>query len=389
MFPRRLIVAGTALCAIATGFGAWISRSADTSTEIGPAPTPLPRRAPLRPDPNVTTPSQFTSWPWPGARQDNPHPGVTHYYVLAKDGTTVDALHFDLKKNPRLRFELYSQDQDDQKPWDNIGHYLPMGVGQAVRHLNQSQRGPVVAAWNGPFFGYYHRAGLTDAAFHLAPVVIDGKLHHNGTNHRWTFGVKYRDGKPTFKLFHLPGREVLQREFDFASGTIQCLIKDGKVLRLQPFPRPGQLFPKQPVPSTPQEVGHIPYFDHAKFARASIGWSKDNQQLWMILVHEPKQDGEGQSIRNLIKGNPQEGGWNVPDLQRFWKSLLAQGLIWNAINSDAGGVGQLCYLLPDGNYNLIPPGSASPLERKIFTPQFQGAPQEGALMYFYVREEKK
>lgn len=386
---RRLILVAAALGGVAAGTGLWLSKAGDSQPVIGPAPTPAPRRAPLHPDPNVLAASQFTSWPWPDAQRDTPHRGVTHYYVRAKDGTTLDLLHFDWKQNPRLRLELYSQDQDDQKPWDNIARYWPMGVGQAIKHLDGSGRGPVLAAWNGPFFGYYHRVGLSDAAFHLAPVVIDGKLHHNGTNHRWTFGVKYQHGQPVFKTFHLPGRGVLQREFDFASGTIQCLIKDGKPLRLQAFPAPGQPFPKQPVPSTPQEVGHIPYFDHAKFSRASIAWSKDNLRLWMLLVHEPRHDGEGQSILNLIKGNPQEGGWNAPDLQRFWKALAARGLIWNAINSDAGGVGQLSYLLPDGNYSLIPPGGDAPFERKVFTPQFKNAPEAGALMYFYVREEKK
>jgi hypothetical protein len=351
-----------------------------------PTATPAPFRAPLRADPNVAKPSELTSWPWPKIKPDTPHRGVTHWLANLKDGTTLDLMRFDFAVNPGLRFELYSQDQDDDKPWDNVVRWWEMGVGPAIKHLNGMKGGPVVAAWNGPFFGYYHQK-MPGRAFHLAPVVINGQIHHNRANHRWTLGWKNFLAGPQFQTIHMAGRAALQ-PFDFASGTVQNLIKDGQLLKIHAFPRAGEAFPKPPVPSTPSEIGHVPFFDHAKFSRASIAWSKNQKQLWMILVREPKSDNEGHSIQNLVDGVPQSAGWNVPDLQRFWKSLMDQGLIWNAINSDAGDVGQLSYQLPDGNYNLIPARNASPFERKVFTPQFSGAPAGGALMYFLVRDRK-
>ncbi len=335
----------------------------------------------------MVAPSELARWPWPQVRPETVHQGVTHWLATQKDGTTCDLLRFDFNANPRLQFELYSQDQDDAKPWDNVVEWWPMGVGQATKHLNAKGGGQVIAAWNGPFFGYYH-AKKPGRAFHLAPVVINRQVHHNRTNYRWTLGWNNTPGGPHLQTVHLATRAQLQT-FDFASGTLQNLIKDGKPLRLQHFPGPGKAFARPPVPSTPQEVGHIPFFDHAKFSRASIAWSKDEKQLWMILVREPVGQNEGGSINDLVSGAPQRGGWNVPDVQRFWMSFLTQGKIWNAINSDAGDAGQLAYKLPDGNYTLIPPRNASPFERKIFSPQFQNAPQGGALMYFLVRELTK
>ena len=77
------------------------------------------------------------------------------------------------------------------------------------------------------------------------------------------------------------------------------------------------------------------------------------------------------------------GGWSVSDVQRFWQSRGA----WNAINSDAGDVAQLAVTRPDQNYDLVPSRQGSGQMRLTFGPQFAGAPDGGALMYFYVSEE--
>lgn len=381
MRPHAVSLGTASLCLMLAGCN---NQPTPPVGSAAPTATPAPFVAPLRPDPSVGKASELTSWPWPGSKPDTPHRGVTHWLATLKDGTTLDLMRFDFATNPSLRFELYSQDQDDDKPWDNVVRWWGLGVGQAIKHLNEQKKGTVVAAWNGPFFGYY-RQKKPGRAFHLAPVVIGGQVHHNRSNYRWTLGWNNSPMGPQFQTVHLAARPKLET-FDFASGTVQNLIKDGQLLKIQPFPRPGEPFPKPPVASTSRDIGHIPFFDHARFSRASIAWSKDERQLWMILVREPKSDNEGLSINKLIDGSPQSGGWSVPDLQRFWKSLLDQGLIWNAINSDAGDVGQLAYELPDGNYNLIPPRNASPFERKVFTPAFENAPQGGALMYFLVRD---
>lgn len=336
-------------------------------------------------------PSELISWPWPKASRSTPHPGVTHWLAKAKDGTTADLLCFDFAANPNLRLELYAQDEDDTKPFDNVVKFWPMGVGQATQHLNKrlqtSKSGQVVAAWNGPFFGYYRSAPIPDeTAFHLAPVVLRGKVFHNTGNHRWTFGVRYQNGQPVFKTFHLPGQPLLEKEFDYASGTVQCLIKDGKPLKLEPFPKGKDDFRKAPVKSTPQEVGHIPYFDHAKFARVSLAWSQDNKQLYMLLIKE--LDSESASIDALQRGVAYPGGWLVSDIQRFWLSMMKQGKIWNAINNDAGDVAQMTLRQADGRYLLVSPRGDHPkFDRRVFTPEFKDVPQGGALMYFYVSDK--
>lgn len=359
-----------------------------------PAQQVTPVAAPVAtlaaPDIHLEAPAEHAVWPWNKARKDSPQRGVTHWLVKSADGTTCDLMRFDFKVNPRLRFELYSQDEDDAKPFDNVVKFWPMGVGQAVRHLNArfKESGPVVAAWNGPFFGYYRSAPIPDeTGFHLSPVVLKGKVLYNRTNHRWTFGVKYEKGRPVFKVFHLPGRDVLAREFDFAAGAMQCLIKDGQALKMEPFPRSPAEFRKPPVPSTPLEAGHIPFFDHAKFSRASLAWSRDSSSLYLLFVREPNSDNESASIGALSKWQPQSRGWSVSDVQRFWRAMMKAGLIWNAINSDAGDAGQLAYRLPNGHYELASPlGDRPTFERRVFAPDFKGTPQGGALAYFYVRE---
>lgn len=350
-----------------------------------------PRVQPVYPDIGLARPSELTTWPWPGAKADTPHRGVTHWLAHAKDGTTVDLLKFDFKANPRLRFALYSQDEDDAKPFDNVVRYWPMGVGQATRHLNRTlaPRAGVLAAWNGPFFGYYRSGPAPDeTAFHLAPVVLRGKVYFNKGNHRWTWGVKQTPQGPVFKVFHLPGRRLLQREFDYATGTVQCLLLDGKPLKMEHFPVSPMDRRKPPVPSTPAEAGHIPFFDHAKFSRTSFAWSRDSRHLYALLVRESNKDSEGNSIQNLHQWRSQSNGWNVPDVQRFWLSMRDNGLVWNAINSDAGDVGQMVYRLPEGKYLLVSPQGVKPsFERKAFGPEFTAAPEGGSLSYYYVSEE--
>ncbi len=384
---KAVFCAGIGLAgAMASGCQNSPSQPASQSAKAVSTPSPAPFRAPLKADPSVAAPSELAVWPWPGAISRTTSPGVTHWLATQKDGTTCDLMRFDFAANPRLELGLYSQDQDDEKPWDNVVEWWPMGVGQATKHLNQSGKSSIVAAWNGPFFGYYHEK-KPGRAFHLAPVVIDGEVHHNTGNYRWTLGWNNTPTGPRLQTVHLAKRPQLER-FDFASGTLQNLIQNGKPLQIRAFPRPGEAFPKPPVASTPQEAGHIPFFDHAKFSRASMAWSKNGKQLWMILVREPKGDDEGTSINKLLRGQTQSGGWSVPDLQRFWQAFVARGLVWNAINSDAGDVGQLAFRLPDGKYELIPPRNASPFERRVFDSSFQNAPQGGALMVFWVRERK-
>ncbi len=295
-------------------------------------------------------PSVLTTWPWPRSLKEGLAGGVTHWQdTSSPDGTKLDLFDFDFGRNRRLRLEIFDQDQDDEKPFDNHARFWERGVGQITRQLNAAfgleKQGRVLAAWNGLFFGP-ERYGAGATAEHVAPVVLNGKAHYLAGSHRWTFGVKSVNGRIIFKTEHLPNKNDLAREFDWASGGAQCLIREGKPLRVQSFPLPGQLPLKGPVPSTPEEAGHIPIVDHIKTSRVSLGWSRDNRHLYLLFVQDP--DTEASSAIQFRHGLAMVGGWSLADLQRFW---LAKG-VWGAINSDGGDIAQLTYLRTDGNYLL-------------------------------------
>ena len=327
----------------------------------------------------------LAKWPWPKTKIDRPARGVTHWLDDSSgDGTVCELLEFDFKANPKLRFELFDQNSDDAKPWDNHCFYWQRGAAQMTRQLNRKTR--VIALWNGPFFGYHGGSKwASGAAFHVSPVVIGGKVHSFGANHRWSFGVKNQNGAPVFQTFHQPSAATLKANYDFGGGGLQCLIQDGKPLRLRAYGLPPL---PQPVASTPLEAGHIPDFDHMKSSRASIGWSRDSSKMWLLFVKEG--DSEAASISALrvgggLFGVGLMGGWSLADVQRFW---LSQGA-WGAINSDAGDVAQMTVLRPDGNYDLVPSRQASSALRLTFDGNFAGAPAGGALMYFSVTEVQK
>ena len=184
----------------------------------------------------------------------------------------------------------------------------------------------------------------------------------------------------------------MEREFDYAAGSVQCLIKDGKSLKVEPFPPIGGQFKTQPVPSTAQDAGHIPYFDHMRTCRASIGWSRDNKHLYLLAVKEPDDEAASSvALSFAVRGNPLPtgttlgGGWTVPDLQRFWR---AKG-VWGAVNSDAGGVLQWVARQPKGaGWEMVPPRQASGALKLKVAPDWNGAVSGGgSMMYFFVREE--
>jgi hypothetical protein len=340
--------------------------------------------------PAYATVSPMAKWPLPGAKTITLRPGVTHTFARGADGTEIDFLDFDFAVNPKLRFEIFDQDEDDEKPLDNHVLYWNRNVARATKELNAQGRGPIVAAWNGAFFGYNNRSGAEDA-FHVSPVVLRGKARFNTANHRWAWGVKQTVAGPQWKVFFKPSRQTLEREFDYAAGSVQCLVKDGKPLLTEPFPPIGGSFKEQPVPSSPEEAGHIPHFDHMRTCRASIGWSRDNKHLYLLTVKEPDDEGSSSvALSWAVRGGPipggmlLTGGWTVPDVQQFW---LSKG-VWGAINSDAGGVLQLVFRHPKGNYTFVPPRQETGIKRIETDVNWNGAIEGGgAIMYFLVREK--
>lgn len=339
--------------------------------------------------PSYASPSPGAKWPWPSAKFRVLARGVTQTSFKTADGTLLDLFEFDFAKNPRLRWEIFDQDEDDAKPFDNKVLYWNRNVARATKQLETQGRGPVWVAWNGAFFGYNKKSGEEDA-FHVSPVVLRGKAYFNTAQHRWTFGVKNTPSGPVWKTFFKPDRATMEREFDFAAGSVQCLIRNGKSLKVEPFPKVGGQFKAQPVASTALDAGHIPYFDHMRTCRASIGWSRDNKKLYFLAVKEPDDEGAFSvalsfAVRGQIApgGVTLGGGWTVPDVQRFWQS---QG-VWGAINSDAGGVLQWVARGPKGDREMVPPRLANGALKLKVAPDWMGAASGGgAMMYFFVRE---
>lgn len=334
---------------------------------------------PIRPGLAADAPATLTGTPWPEETEDAPHPGVTRWRSRPDgDGTLAELVCFDFAVNPGLRLEIYDQDEDDAKPFDNSVRFWDRGVMDAADHLNSTGRGEVVAAWNGLFFA---TEGKT-IAHHVGPVVLGGKVRMgNLPRHRWTFGVRYdrATGKPRFLALHQPTNREMARQFDFAADAAQYLVKDGKPLALQPFPAPGAPPIKQPVPSTPSDAGHIPIVDHMRTTRVSLAWTKNNDRLYLLFVKEP--DSETASIYAHRYGLPLAGGWTVADVQRFW----LRKKVWGAINSDGGDLAQY-YLRGTQNDTLYPPRWSRREMRLSPTPP--QSPHGGSLLYFYIRDTR-
>jgi hypothetical protein len=383
-WKRVLVWAGGAFV-LALG-GTWWKWSRHASS--------LPLEIGLRP----SSPSPGTRWPWRSAREQVLAPGVRQWRSKTGDGTELLLHRFDFGANGRLRFSIADNDADDEKPGDNRVQYWPRGVGQITKQLNanwqaeerkrpvaEQARAPrqVLAAVNGAFFGYADaERGPGGQAFHVGPVVLDGKVFFNGANHRWTFGTQVLAGREVFAVEHLPSRKQLEK-FRWAAGSVQCLVKDGAPLKLEPFPRSRSDFKKQPVPSTPIEAGHVPVFDHMKTCRVSLAWSRDSRMLWLLVVKEP--DIEAGSAVALKRGLPIGGGWTVPDVQRFWLSLrgVEKDGVWCAVNSDAGDVAQLVWKSGAG-YKMIPPRWADGRMGFSLKSDFSNAPQGGPIMAFVI-----
>jgi hypothetical protein len=371
---RRPIILGLLTLGVVGSVGVLIQNQA--------VPKPLP-------DTTYRDPSPMAKWPIPGWKTEVLRAGITRTFATGLDGTRIEFFDFDFKANQRLRFEIFDQDEDDAKPLDGRVLHRPRNVAVATQQLNEQGRGPIITAWNGAFFGYDFKAGAENS-FHVSPVVLRGKVHYNNAQHRWTWGVKETEQGPVWKVFFKPSRQQMEREFDYAAGSVQCLIRNGKQLLVEPFPVIGQKFKAQPVQSTIDEAGHIPFFDHMRTSRASIGWSRDNRHLYLLAVQEPdSENNSNQALIWAVRGElvpahlSSKGGWTVPDLQQFW---ISRG-VWGAINSDAGDAFQLVYRNPKANYTFLPPRLASNQLRIEYDAAMKGAMEGGgAIMYFMVRE---
>ena len=318
----------------------------------------------------IYTPHPNAVWPWPNETEEDVHRGVHRWFTdTTEDGTTLDLLRFDFIENPKLRFELYDQDEDDAQPFDDSVDYYGNGVGAVARHLNTSGRDRLVAAWNGLFFAYGTPGGGPGVtAHHVGPVVLGGKGRYNVGNHRWTFGVSYRESRPTFDALFLPSLKESEDEFEFAASGAQLLVRAGKPMQI----RSG--------PDSEESAGAIAVVDDMRTSRVSMAWSKDSRYLYLLFVNEP--DTETASKLQVRHGETPTGGFALRDLQRFWIAFGA----WGAINSDGGAVAQMVYRRGDGKYEMLPPRLVAGNQRLVFDDKFEGAPEGGTLMTFFVTE---
>jgi hypothetical protein len=295
---------------------------------------------------------------------------------------------FNFGSDPRLRFGIYDQDEDDEVPFDNATHYWRRGLAVAAAKTPNS--GPSIAIVNGPYFGLRNvKPRTADVAFHLAPEVLSGKLHYTGANHRWTFGTKVENGRIGFVALHMPTNDAL-KQLDFGAGTAQCVVHNGKALHLQPLPR-GTIESKPPsaLPSTAADAGPIRVLDWMKTSRVSFGWNRDSSKLWLLFVKEP--DGETTSRAAVLQSRAAVGGWTLADVQRFWLALGAT----DAVVTDGGDVAQLAYRTAskadNHNWFLVPPrfSTAAGAATKRFSPSSlaqipKAARVGGALSYFMI-----
>lgn len=159
-------------------------------------------------------PSEMANWPWPQAATDSPCRGVKHWIdSSSSDGTVVELFDFDFRANPSLRLELFDQDEDDAKPFDNSADFWTRGVAQVAGKLNDTGRGKIIAAWNGLFFS----PPPNSPGNHVAPVVLAGKAYYNVGVVRWAVGVKHDRNGPVFKAIRLPDFMTLGSEFDYGA----------------------------------------------------------------------------------------------------------------------------------------------------------------------------
>ncbi len=372
---RRLAIVASAFCVVFSGIRWFVLRK---------------RYAAL------VAPSQNTLWPWPGAKPETLHKGISHWTSTLGDGTTLDILLFDWKANPRLRLGVWDADlessPDKNHPRNRFAYWNNGFASQAAK---MNAHGDLLAAWNAGFFGLLNdKPRSADRAFHLSPVVVSGHAFYKGANHRWTWGVQTRGGVPTFKLEHEPDFATLNRDFDCAAGTLQALMIQRGPLELRPYPWFGEKPQTPPIPSTPAEAGHIPTLDWMHTSRTSAGWN-DKGQLWVLIVKEP--DGEAPSRALVGRYERGGGGWTLADEQRFWLSMRDQNGVQSAVGFDGGDVAQATWRRPDNNFEVLAPRITIPYPKTATLrlqadPKFQFPPTRAlhgsALSYFVVREAK-
>lgn len=344
----------------------------------------------------LAPPSTLAKWPLAGATTHPGPRGVTLRSARDADGTDVDVVEFDFKANPKLKLELFDQDCDDARPFDNSARYWGRNAAYVLTRESKGQ-GEIVAACNGGPFNF-DRSKTLDQAQHVAPLVFAGQRHFQNVVSRqsalWTFGVR-ANRTPKFEVVLRPSRNEL-KEFDFATGGAQCLVKDGQLLSIDEPPTTGK-WPPFKAPSL-QDAGSLGRDDWEKISRVSLGWNRDCSRLWMLCVHDPEAETVSRVALNVrVRGlantstPPVGGGWSLRDVQEFWKS---KG-VWSAVAVAGGDFAQFAAQRGDGQVEFVPSHVAASFwktsrgrTRLVCKSDLKGAPTGGSALFYWIVRAK-
>ena len=293
--------------------------------------------------------------------------------TLENDGTTIRAQKFALRD---VDFGVYDADFDDAKPFDDrnttwLGQAMPAVWNRISRRENREP----LCVINGGFFGAIspligvHEAPMKseDGAFYDAR-----KLETDWPAQNATLVWKREDGATKLEILADVRIADLQ-SFDGALGGVRVLISDGQLADTKPGMGGATL----------------------KCNRTSVGWNARTGEFWILSVRDP--DGEASSLRDNLaekrarKSGVQSGGWDVPQVQNFWREKGAT----DAVLFDGGESGQIAYRGANGRWNWVHSSyhfTRTPLKiagRPLRITGFALPPQNangGVLNWFYVKK---
>ena len=239
------------------------------------------------------------------------------------DGTTVYTVTFDFRKQPQFHVGVYDCDSDDSTPNDDsntsfMGQSLETLADKIDYRAGMLHR-QLLAVVNGGFFGEF---GIS-VAHHEEPMVEDGRAFYHvdllrPKDQRWFFAVnsptRVLAGQPRFSMLPEISWDKLGI-YQTVLGGVRPLRVDGKSLPLKPGAGSTSL----------------------RCSRTSVGWSADGSKLYLLVVHGP--DGELASQMQRKMNVAQTGGWDVPEVQKFWE----QKQIPFAVLFDGGESTQLAF----------------------------------------------
>lgn len=357
-------------------------------------------RAPISANAAVLAPpSVLAKWPLGSATSQLGPRGVSHTSARDADGTDVDMLEFDFAANPKLRLELFDQDSDDAHPFDNHARYWGRNAAYILAHESNAAGVPIAVCNGGPF--EFDHVRTRDEAWHLAPVVEGGRVHFpeisSAQSQLWTLGVRdSSNSQGRFETMLRPSSAGLKK-FRFATGGVQCLVRDGAPLSPGEPPSDGKWAAfKAPTISQAGDLGRA---DWTKTSRVSLGWSRDGGKLWMLCVHDPQAESASRVALSLrARGQadastpPFGCGWSLRDVQNFWKSKGA----WGAVALASGDFAQFAARRSDGQIEFVPSHvaglfwkSARGRTRLTCSPSLKGAPTGGSALFYWLVREKK